>query len=201
MIKIGLTGGIGSGKTTVSKIFQTLGVPVYFADDRSKYLLNNIPLLVSSIKRIFGEQAYENNELNRKYIASIVFNDKSKLSLLNNLVHPAVEQDFKEWCSQHSKKPYIVKEAAILFESNAFKLMNKNILIDAPEETRISRVIARDNSSRDQIEKRISNQWTTDKLKALADFIVINDDKTLILPQILEIDKKIRTEWQSLVNG
>jgi dephospho-CoA kinase len=201
MIKIGLTGGIGSGKTTISKIFQILGAPVYYADDRSKFLLNSVPELINAVIKLFGKNAYDNNILNRKYIASVAFTDAEMLNKLNQIIHPAVEKDFIDWCSLHSQKKYIIKEAAILFESNAYRLMDKNILITAPIETRIIRVIARDGSSRNEVEKRMVNQWPAEKLIPLADYVICNDDKTLILPQIIDIDKKIRIEWQNLVNG
>jgi dephospho-CoA kinase len=201
MIKIGLTGGIGSGKTYVSEIFHMLGIPVYNADERSKFLLNNKLDLVESIKEIFGKEAYKDNEMDRKYIASIVFSNKLKLEQLNQLSHPAVESDFEEWCQKYSNNAYVIKEAAILFESNAYRIMDKNILVVAPIELRIKRVIQRDDSTYDQIWQRINNQWPTDKLESLADFIIENDDKTLILPQILEIDKIIHAEWQNLGNG
>jgi dephospho-CoA kinase len=201
MIKIGLTGGIGSGKSYVCEIFRQMGVPIYNADERSKYLLNNNRELIEKVTEIFGELAYENNELNRKYIASIVFNDSEKLQRLNHVSHPAVEHDFTIWCNQHSEKDYVIQEAAILFESGAYKLMHKNILVTAPLDIRIKRVMERDGISSKQVQQRIDNQWSTDKLEVLADFVIQNDDKTLILPQILKLDKKIRIEWQNLVNG
>jgi dephospho-CoA kinase len=201
MIKIGLTGGIGSGKSYVCEIFRRLGVPVYNADERSKYLLNNNRELIEKVSEIFGEQAYENNELNRKYIASIVFNDSEKLQQLNQVSHPAVEQDFNIWCVQYNEKDYVIQEAAVLFESGAYKMMHKNILVAAPIDIRIKRVMARDGISSEQVQQRINNQLPTEKLEALADFVIQNNDKTLILPQILKLDKKIRIEWQNLVNG
>lgn len=201
MIKLGLTGGIGSGKTYVSKIFEAFGIPVYYADDRSKYLLNNSPKLILQVKDLFGANAYVGEKLNNRFIASIVFNDKSKLESLNNIAHPAVEADFMDWCKKYRDKVYVIKEAAILFESNAYSQMDKNILVVAPLETRLSRVINRDGVLREQVMERINNQWPTDKIMPLADFIVKNDDKNLILPQILDIDNKIRIEWQNLVSG
>jgi dephospho-CoA kinase len=201
MLKVGLTGGIGSGKSTIAKIFGILGVPVYFADDRSKYLLNNSYELIDSVCKTFGMGAYSDGRLNQKYIASLVFSDKSKLNALNRIAHPAVEKDFTEWCIRHKNADYILMEAAILFESKTYKLMDINLLVVAPEEIRIKRVAERDGVSLDQIKERMNNQWPTEKLTPLADIIIENDDKKLILPQILKIHKDLHTKWQNLVNG
>ncbi|MBN2484788.1 MAG: dephospho-CoA kinase [Bacteroidales bacterium] len=201
MIKVGLTGGIGSGKTIVSSVFRVLGIPVYNADERSKFILNYNGQVIEQVKSVFGNQAYENNLLDTGYIASVVFSNRQKLEKLNHIVHPAVEDDYINWCGKYTLLPYTIKEAAILFESKANKLVDKTIVVSAPLEIRIERVIMRNGLSRQQVEKRMDNQWPADKLLPLADYVVNNDDKQLILPQILEIDRKLHYEWQSLVNG
>jgi dephospho-CoA kinase len=201
MLKVGLTGGIGSGKSTVATIFNILKVPVYCADERSKYLLNNSTELISSVLKLFGEKAYLQGKLNREFIATEVFTNKTKLKQLNEIAHPAVEKDFIEWCSNYLNTDYVIMEAAILFENEVYKQMDLNILIDAPEELRVQRVIKRDNISEQQVKERIKNQWATDKLRSFADIFINNDDKKLILPQILKIDTDLRNRWRNLVNG
>ncbi len=201
MLKIGITGGIGSGKSYISSIFQKLGIPVYSADERAKTLMNTHEPLIKEIKYIFGNDAYSQNKLNRQYIAKEVFNNKKKLEQLNNIVHPAVDIDFRLWCENQNELIYVLKEAAILFESGSFKKLDKNIVVTAPKEIRIERVMIRDGSSKAEIESRMKNQWPTDKLVTLADFVINNDGKKLILPQIIEIDNKIKNTWQSLESG
>lgn len=201
MLKIGLSGGIGSGKTLISKIFQELGVPVYYADLAAKRLMNSSFELSDGIKELFGENAYLNNKLDRKLLARLVFENKSLLHKLNKLVHPAVEKDFSDWCTTHSSKPYILKEAAVLFESGSYKQLDKVIVVSAPENVRIERVTSRDNSTVKEVLDRIKNQWPTEKLAALADFIIENDGKKLILPQVIKIDEKIKNIWQNLESG
>lgn len=189
MIKVGLTGGIGSGKSVVAKVFETLGIPVYYADDAAKKLMNTNEGLKKEIIKNFGEDSYTNGELNRKYIASIVFNDKEKLDLLNSLTHPATIRDAEEWITRQSSL-YIIKEAALLFESGANKNLDFVIGVDAPLPLRINRVINRDGITEEEIMKRIARQMNeTEKLK-LCDFIVTNNEKDLVIPQIIELHKK-----------
>ncbi|MBN1116981.1 MAG: dephospho-CoA kinase [Bacteroidales bacterium] len=202
MLKIGLTGGIGSGKTLVSKVFQNLGIPVYCADDKAKQLINESINLKQEIISVFGDEAYINGNYNKKFIAGIVFNDAIKLKVLNEIIHPAVEKDFINWVKEISlKTPFILKEAAILFESGTYKQLDKIIYVTAETETRIQRVIDRDSTNREQVINRIKNQWPTDKGKQLADFVLDNTGKKLILPQILDIYNQLNKEWQNLVNG
>lgn len=201
MLKIGLTGGIGSGKTLISEIFQRLGIPVYNADSEAKRLMNSSPELIAEIKALFGENAYSNKQLDRNLLARLVFKNRELLNKLNNCVHPAVEKDFQIWCERHTAKSYVLKEAAILFESGSYKQLDKVIVVTAPENVRIKRVISRDNSNVKEVEGRIKNQWPTEKLVALADFVLENDGKRLILPQVIEIDKKIKNIWQNLESG
>ena len=159
MLQIGITGGIGSGKTTVCKIFEILNIPIYYADDQAKKLMVTNELLIQDIKDFLGPDAYtKEGQLNRPYIANIVFNDQSKLDRLNSLVHPAMYKDGQRWHLQQKDVPYTLKEAAILFESKGNTLMDKTILVVAPLEIRIKRVIDRDTTSKEAVLARTSKQ-------------------------------------------
>lgn len=190
MTVVGITGGIGSGKTTVCEIFEHLGVPVYYADTRAKELMANDEKLKAKITQAFGEKAYDNGKLDRQYLAKIVFDSKEKLSVLNGLVHPAVADDFDEWLDTHKSAPYVLKEAAILFESGAYQNVDVSVLVIAPEELRIKRVTRRDGTSREQVLQRIKNQWNQERKEKLADYIITNDGQQLVIPQVLEFHKK-----------
>jgi dephospho-CoA kinase len=187
MLKIGLTGGIGSGKSVVSKVFLSLGIPIYQADQRAKLLIATLPQLREKITGVFGNEAFTANGYNVTHMAGIVFTDREKLQTLNTLVHPYVQSDFISWCEQHQDKPYAINEAAILFESNAAEFMDYSIVVDAPLSLRIQRVINRDRITPEQVQQRISNQYPADKIGSLADWVIVNDDKNLILPQIINI--------------
>ena len=191
MIKVGLTGGIGSGKTTVAKVFETLGIPVYYADDKTKYLMNSNPELKASIIQHFGNDSYKDGELDRKYLASIVFNNKEKLELLNSLTHPVTIRDAEEWMSQQTT-PYIIKEAALLFESGAAEKLDYVIGVYAPQHIRVKRVMDRDNLPVEEVMKRISRQIDEEMKMKLCDFVITNNDQQLVIPQVLELDKKFR---------
>ena len=192
MIKIGITGGIGSGKSTACRIFSVLGIPVFEADIEAKRLMNSNPELSIQLIRLFGEAVYlPDQTIDRKYLAGIVFKDRSLLAQLNGIVHPAVRRYFFEWCDNQDS-PYVLHEAAILFESGFNKIMDKTIAVVADEDQRISRVLKRDNISPELIRDRIKNQWTDDQRIKLADYVISNNDDELITPQIIEIDKKIR---------
>jgi len=186
---IGITGGIGSGKTTTCQIFEQLNVPVYYADVRAKQLMAEEPLR-SKITQAFGEKAYNNGQLDRVYLAGEVFSSKEKLSVLNGLVHPAVADDFDEWLEQNDKAPYVLKEAAILFESGAYQAVDYTVLVIAPEEVRIARVVERDGTTEDEVVKRMNNQWTQERKVKLADHIINNDGSKLLIPQVLELHNK-----------
>ena len=176
MLIVGLTGGIGSGKTTVARFFEALGIPIYFADDRAKALMVNSPELKESIVLLLGVTAYtEDGRLNRAYIASQVFNNKALLEQLNGLVHPAVGKDFKQWASEQDS-PYVIKEAAILFENGNYKAADKNILVTAPIDVRIERVMNRDGAKKEDIEARMQHQWPDSEKIPLADYIIENID-------------------------
>ena len=192
MKKIGITGGIGSGKTTVCKIFEILGIPIYYADQRAKELIVKNEELKSKIIDEFGAQSYlDDGSYNRDYIASIVFKDKDKLHKLNQIVHPAVYQDGVDWHNAQEEVPYTLKEAALLFEGKGHLLLDKIILVVAPEETRISRVMSRDNTTKEAVQDRINKQLPDAEKIKLADFIILNDGVAPLVPQILKIHDKL----------
>lgn len=173
---VGLTGGIGSGKTTIAHFFEDLGVPVYVSDVQAKHLMTTDVEVIKQIKALFGDQAYKKGrQLNRKYLATIVFSDKEKLSQLNSIVHPAVAQDFNMWATTH-QKPYIIKEAAILFENGGYKECDYNILVMAPKDQRIKRVMARDKATQVEVIARMNMQWSDTKKASLSDVVLDNID-------------------------
>lgn len=173
MIQIGITGGIGSGKTTVANFFKEYGIPVYIADDEAKKLMHRSPIKEELIK-LFGDEAYDSSEnLNRSFIASKVFKNKELLEKLNSIVHPRVEEDFQKWTAQQTSA-YVLYEAAILFETGRYKEFDYNILVTAPMEVRIERVQKRDNSSKEEIKARMKNQWPDEQKIKLADWIIKN---------------------------
>ncbi|MEI2755156.1 MAG: dephospho-CoA kinase [Chitinophagaceae bacterium] len=191
MLKIGLTGGIGSGKSTVAKIFETLGIPVYYADDAAKELMNTDPDLKELIIKNFGANVYTDNKLNRSYLASIVFADKLKLEILNSLTHPATINAANEWIALQ-KGPYIIKEAALLFESDAHKHLDAIIGVSSPIALRMKRVMQRDNLTEEDVQKRINRQMDEAEKMRRCDYIIHNDESTLLIPQVLALDKKFR---------
>jgi dephospho-CoA kinase len=191
MLRIGLTGGIGSGKTTVARIFEALGIPVYYADDAAKKLMNTDEELKTLIIQHFGEDSYKNGELDRKYLASIVFNNKEKLELLNSLTHPVTIRDAEEWMNRQAS-PYCIKEAALLFESGAAEHLDYVIGVYAPQHIRVKRVMDRDGLSTEEVMKRISRQIEEEMKMKLCDFVITNNDQQLVIPQVLELDKKFR---------
>ena len=186
MLKVGLTGGIGSGKTTVAEIFYSLGVPVYNSDERAKYLMENDPSLRVAIIEYFGEESYRSEGLNRLYLSKEVFTDRTKLQKLNSLVHPFVGNDFALWCAKQSA-PFVVKEAAILIESGAYKGLDKIIIVTASENTRMDRVMDRDDAKASEVRDRINNQMADSERLKYADFIIDNDGKQMLISQVKEI--------------
>jgi dephospho-CoA kinase len=192
---IGLTGGIGAGKSTVADIFRTLGIPVYVADQRGKDLMQHDPALKSAISQLLGSQAYgEDGVLNNAWIASQVFPNPELLDQLNALVHPAVAQDVLTWSQQpdQAKAPYLIKESALLFEESLTDQLDATILVIANVETRIARVMQRDNVSREKVEQRIRNQWPDDRKIPMADYIIYNDSDRSLIEQVRSIDGIIR---------
>jgi len=191
MLKVGLTGGIGSGKSTVARLLEVLEVPVYYADDRAKLIMNTQVDVVAKIRQLLGEEAYQNKVVNRAFVAQKVFNDKILLQKLNQIVHPAVKKDFEYWCRLNSNSNIVVQEAAILFENGGFKKFDKMILVTAPIKTRIKRVIQRDHISEEKVMERINNQWSDEKKNELADSVIVNDDKQSIIEQTMKLIKEL----------
>jgi dephospho-CoA kinase len=191
-LKIGITGGIGSGKTTVCQIFETLGIPVYYADDRAKDLMVTDKKLIQQIKKIFGQEAYfEDGALNRQYIADIAFHNPLKLKDLNAVVHPAVFQDGEHWHKAQKSVPYTLKEAALLYESGSHTVLDKMIAVYAPKELRIERVMHRNGITQEEVESRISKQLPDEEKRDRADFVIFNDGVQALIPQVMAIHKKI----------
>jgi dephospho-CoA kinase len=170
---IGLTGGIGSGKTTIANYFKSLGIPVYIADDEAKKIMQ-LPEIIDSLKETFGQEIFENNILSTEKLAKIVFNNPEKLKLLNNIVHPAVKKHFDQWLLSYKNVPFVIKEAAILFESGSYKYCDKIITVISPMEERIRRVMVRDKTSRENVLNRIYNQWTDEQRIAKSDYVIHN---------------------------
>jgi dephospho-CoA kinase len=185
---IGLTGGIGSGKTTIAKHFLAAGIPVYIADDEARKIMQT-PEIIEEIKKIFGTSIFENTVLNREKLATIVFSAPEKLKLLNAIIHPAVKKHFEDWISNHKNFPYVIYEAAILFESGSYKMCDLIITVTAPIESRIQRVIQRDKTTREQILKRIDAQWNDEQRIAKSDFVIENG--TLGMAKF-EVDKILK---------
>lgn len=187
---VGLTGGIGSGKTTVANFFKELGIPVYIADVEAKALMNRSKVIRRKLIKLFGEDAYIDNELNRPFLADKIFNNKELLQEMNAIVHPKVASHFKRWVKKQ-ESPYVIKEVAILFENGSYKQCDLVITVTASVETRISRVIDRDDTTKEKVEKIIDNQWSDNKKIKLSDFVIINEDLDQTKDQVKEIHEKI----------
>ena len=187
---VGLTGGIGSGKSVILEVFSSYGVPCYQADNRAKELMQKSPELIRQIKVLFGEDIYQDKKLNRSKLADIVFGDKKKLKSLNALVHPLVNKDFQFFLNQQNTA-YVIKEAAILFEIGAAKDCDETILVTAPEKLRIQRVMKRDKLNAEHIKSRMSHQWSDEKKIPLANYVINNIDWDKTFKKIEEIHKKI----------
>ena len=187
---IGLTGGIGSGKTTIALYFKSLGVPVYIADDEAKKIIDT-PAIQNKIKAEFGTAIFENNKVAKQKLASIVFQNPEKLNALNAIIHPAVKEHFEQWLQQHQNNPIVIKEAAILFESGSYLDCDKIISVVSPLEIRIQRVVLRDKSTKEDVLNRIKNQWTDEMRVAKSDYIIANEDLSEAKLQVDEILKKL----------
>lgn len=191
MLKLGITGGIGSGKTTVCKLFELLGVPVYYSDDESKKLLNEDKNVKQKVVDVFGKSILDNTGLiDRKKLAAIVFNNKVELEKLNGILHPAVGLHFENWLKKQNT-PYILKEAAILFESGAFKQVDKVLTIVAPLELKIQRILKRDDVSKEEVERRMQLQMTDEEKIKHSDFVINNNEQELLIPQVLKLHKQL----------
>ncbi|MEO6818405.1 MAG: dephospho-CoA kinase [Ginsengibacter sp.] len=191
MLRIGLTGGIGSGKSVISKIFRALNIPVYDADQAAKKLMSEDVVLKEKIKNAFGEESYTGEELNKSYLAAEVFNDSAKLSMLNSLVHPATIKDAEDWMSAQ-ESPYILKEAALIFESGSQKNLDLVIGVQAPIAMRIHRSMLRDSITAAQVKIRMDKQLDDVLKMSLCDYVIINDEKHLIIPQVLALHEKFK---------
>jgi len=191
MLKIGLTGGIGSGKSTVALIFETINIPVYYADNEAKKILNENSFVRKQITKAFGN-IYDKNSINRKKLAHIVFNNEKKLDELNSIVHPVVIEHFKNWCVEKKDFDYIIKEAAILFESGTYKHFDKIISVFAPIDIRIQRVCSRDNVKKKEVLNRINKQFDDKRKIELSDYVINNYNEHMIIPQVLSIHEKLK---------
>ncbi len=191
-VQIGITGGIGSGKSLVCLIFAKLGVPVYDADSRAKMVMTTDGILVEQIKKEFGTLSYNaKGDLNRAYLSERVFGDAGKLKQLNSLVHPRVALDYKQWVEEHANATYVLKEAALMFESGSNQVLDKVIVVSAPEVLRIKRIRLRDpQRTPQQIEEIMKNQLNEKEKIALADYVVTNDETTLLIPQVILLHQK-----------
>lgn len=190
---IGLTGGIGSGKTTIASHFMAAGIPVYIADDEARKIMQSAAI-INEIKNVFGNAIFEKGILNREKLAQIVFSDPEKLKLLNAIIHPAVKKHFHDWILDHKNFPLIIYEAAILFESGSFKDCDKIITVTAPMESRIERVMKRDNTTREQVLKRINAQWTDDQRTTKSDFVIENQTPEIAKSKVDEILKILKIQ-------
>jgi dephospho-CoA kinase len=192
IMNVGLTGGIGSGKTLVGRIFQRLGVPLFNADDCGRELLDTDPGIQTKVLDLFGSGVYDSNgRMNRSLISEIVFKNPDLLAQLNRVVHPGVFERYEEWVLEQSAFPYVIMEAAILFESGADSRMDMVIAVAAPRELRIQRVVERDGVDRDHVVERIRNQWPESQIMEKSHYVIQNDGHQMIVPQVLEIHKSI----------
>ena len=190
VLRVGITGGMGSGKTTVTRVFEVLGIPTYYADEAAKRLMNEDASIKEQVMALFGKQTYLNGQLDRKYLASLVFNDEENLARLNAIVHPATLRDAEEWM-QRQNTPYAIKEAALIFESGAHKQLDHVIGVSAPLPLRILRAMKRDKLSREEVKARMEKQLDEAIKMRLCDFVVINDEQELVIPQVIKIHETL----------
>jgi dephospho-CoA kinase len=190
MLKIGLTGGIGSGKTTVAHIFEVLGIPVYYADDAAKRLMNEDENLKQQIIEHFGEESYTDGKLNRSYLATVVFSDVEKTKLINSIIHPATIADAELWMNKQTA-PYAIKEAALIFEANAEKQLDLVIGVQSPLPLRMQRVMQRDDITEEAVIARMQKQMDETEKMNRCDFIIKNDEKELLIPQVIALHEKL----------
>jgi dephospho-CoA kinase len=190
-IKVGIAGGIGSGKTIVCDVFKVLGIPIYNADLEAKLIMNKSDQVRKAIIAAFGDQAYQDGLLNREFLSAQVFNDADQLAKLNAIVHPAVIQAAEDWADAQTA-PYSLKEASILFESGSYKKLDYTILVTAPVEIRIARVMQRDQVTREQVLARMNNQLPDEEKAKLADFVIINDGIKALIPQVMALHRQFQ---------
>ena len=186
MKKIGLTGGIGSGKTTISKVFELLKIPIYNSDNVAKNFISKNSYVKNQIFKSFGEEAMTNNKIDNKKLSTLIFNDMEKINIINNIIHPLVKEDFNKWCKKKKSK-YIIKESALLFSSNSFLELDEIIFVKSSMETRIKRVMKRDNRTKKQVKSIIKNQNSDEFLEKSCKYIIYNDEKKFLTPQIIKL--------------
>ncbi|MBS1763195.1 MAG: dephospho-CoA kinase [Bacteroidetes bacterium] len=190
MLKVGLTGGMGSGKSTVAKIFQILGVPVYFADIEAKRIINTDPKIQKEITSYFGEKSFVGGKLNKQYISANIFSDRARINHLNSIIHPATIRDANDWMAKQTF-PYAIKEAALIFEAGSEVYLDNVIGVSSPLPLRLKRIQSRDNLAVDEILLRMSNQMDEDLKMQQCDFVIYNDEENMLIPQVLELHSKL----------
>lgn len=195
MFTVGLTGGIGSGKTTVCRVFSVLGIPVFNSDEQAKLLLQDDPEVKAAVLQLFGSSVYPAGVLDKKALAQLVFNDPKALAGLNAIVHPAVRRAFQEW-AESQQAPYVINEAAILVETGAYPSFDRLVTVEAPEDVRLARVMARDGSPEEQVRQRMSNQATEAQRREVAYAVIENDGHSMVLLQVLALHEKFNQEAQ-----
>jgi len=193
MIKVGITGGIGSGKTLICQIFEKLGAPVFYADDEAKKILNHDKNVVAKVSNVFGADIYDENGINKAKLANVIFHNQEALDTINNIVHPEVKLRYKNWLSTLNT-PYAIEEAAILVETGSYKELDYTVLVYAPKELRISRAISRDGKTRQEIEKRMKNQMPDEEKFHKVDEVIYNDNARMVIPQILGIHERLTNQ-------
>ena len=192
---VGLTGGIGSGKTTIANFFKELGVPIYIADTEAKALMNRSKVIKRKLIALFGDNAYQNGKLNRDFLSKQIFNDKDLLQKMNAIVHPKVASHFKRWVKKQ-EAPYVISEAAILFENGSYKKYDYIITVTAPEEVRLKRVMSRDNSSKEKVKSVMNNQWKDEEKIKLSDYVIQNINLEEAKAQVLQIHQNLLQKLQ-----
>ena len=198
MIRVGITGGIGSGKSLICQVFSCLGVPVYYADIEARLLMDYDPEIQQELKTILGAAFFDRGILNRNRMASAIFSDKSLLDRVNNLIHPGVAAHFSGWCKRHAGSPYIIQESAILFESNAYRNFDKIITVTAPEEIRIQRVITRKNMTPEKAASIMRNQLPEAEKLSRSHHVIVNDGTELVIPQVLKLHYSFEENYRTL---
>ncbi len=189
MLKVGITGGIGSGKTTVCKIFQNLGTSVFYADIVAKRLMNEDEGLKSVLMELFGSEIYNNGVLQRRKLAELIFNNKQSLEKINSVVHPAVQREFVSWADNHKHEKYVIYEAAIIYEAGLDRALDKVITVYAPDYLKIKRIMQRDKVSKEEVLQRMKNQMDDNRKRDIADHVIDNDENSLVIPQVLALHK------------
>ncbi|MBN1924725.1 MAG: dephospho-CoA kinase [Prolixibacteraceae bacterium] len=198
MIKVGITGGIGSGKSMICKVYSRLRVPVYYADIEARLLMDYDPEIQQNLETILGAAFFDHGILNRNRMASAIFDDKSLLDKVNKLIHPRVADHFSEWCNRHAGFPYILQESAILFESNAYRNFDKIITVTAPEEIRIQRVIDRENMTPEKVAAIMRNQLPEEEKISRSHHVIVNDGTELVIPQVLKLHNMFKENYRTL---